>query len=137
MKEKGFVEGKNLEDTFDFIQKVIPAVKRIWIIYNSSEVNSGKVVSVAKPLLSSQGLELVRTATEPEAVMCESDFRTLILGFTNLSSLTIHFQCPAEDGDEPSWNEKCDGEDGARLASGSAFCQGHNTRRHSAVSVET
>lgn len=51
-----------LEATFDFIQKIVPGVKRIGIIYNSSEANSRKVVESGKELLKKRGIELIETS---------------------------------------------------------------------------
>jgi putative tryptophan/tyrosine transport system substrate-binding protein len=48
-----------IENTFDFMQAIVPNVKRIGIIYNNAEANSCKVVQVAKECLSKRGLELV------------------------------------------------------------------------------
>jgi putative ABC transport system substrate-binding protein len=48
-----------LEETFDFIQKIAPNVKKIGTIYNTSEANSRKVIEVGKELLKKKGIELV------------------------------------------------------------------------------
>lgn len=48
-----------LEETFNFIQSIAPNVKRIGIVYNSSEANSRKVVEVGRDLLKKRGIELV------------------------------------------------------------------------------
>ena len=48
-----------LEATFDFIQSIKPDVKKIGIVYNSSEANSRKVVEVGKEILKKRGIELV------------------------------------------------------------------------------
>ncbi|MBF0121121.1 MAG: ABC transporter substrate-binding protein [Desulfobacterales bacterium] len=50
-----------LEDTFDLIQKILPNVKRIGIIYNASEANSVKVVEVGGKSLKKRGITLVET----------------------------------------------------------------------------
>lgn len=48
-----------LEETFNFIQSIVPNVKKIGIVYNSSEANSRKVVEVGRELLKKRGIELV------------------------------------------------------------------------------
>jgi ABC-type uncharacterized transport system substrate-binding protein len=48
-----------VERTFNFIREVFPDVRRIGTLYNSSEANSIKVVSVARDYLKSQKLELI------------------------------------------------------------------------------
>ena len=71
-----------LEETIHFMQKVIPSVKRIGMIYNSSEANSRKVVEVGKGILKNRGLELVEvtiTATNEVAQaatsLCSKDIQ--------------------------------------------------------------
>lgn len=48
-----------LEETFNFIKQIVPGVRRIGVVYNSSEANSRKVVEVGKEILNKMGLELV------------------------------------------------------------------------------
>jgi ABC-type uncharacterized transport system substrate-binding protein len=50
-----------VEKTMDFICDVIPGTRRIGTLYNSSEVNSVKVVSQAREYLKSKGIELIET----------------------------------------------------------------------------
>lgn len=50
-----------LEKTFLFISDVFPGVKRIGTIYNASEANSRKVISVARQITASLGYELIET----------------------------------------------------------------------------
>ncbi|MGE5457609.1 MAG: ABC transporter substrate-binding protein [Methanococcaceae archaeon] len=48
-----------VDETADFIQKIVPGIKRLGIIYNSSEANSRKVVEVGKETMRKRGIELV------------------------------------------------------------------------------
>ncbi|MDD3431902.1 MAG: ABC transporter substrate-binding protein, partial [Bacteroidales bacterium] len=48
-----------VEKTVDFIKEVFPQAKRVGTVYNSSEVNSRKVVETAKKLMESKSLSLV------------------------------------------------------------------------------
>lgn len=48
-----------INETIDFIQQIVPGVKRVGIIYNSSEANSRKVVAVGKEEMAKRGIELV------------------------------------------------------------------------------
>ncbi len=45
-------------DTIDLIQKLVPAVKSVGTLYNSSEANSRAVVSVARDLFAKRGIKL-------------------------------------------------------------------------------
>jgi len=45
-------------DTIAVIQKLVPAVKSVGTLYNSSEANSRKVVSVARDLFKQRGIKL-------------------------------------------------------------------------------
>lgn len=45
-------------DTIDLIQKLVPDVKSVGTIYNSSEANSRKVVAVARDLFRKRGINL-------------------------------------------------------------------------------
>ncbi len=45
-------------DTIDLIRKLVPGVKSVGTLYNSSEANSRKVVSVARDLFKEQGINL-------------------------------------------------------------------------------
>jgi ABC-type uncharacterized transport system substrate-binding protein len=47
-----------VEDTIDLIRKLVPGVKAVGTLYNSSEANSRKVVSVARDLFAKQGIQL-------------------------------------------------------------------------------
>jgi putative ABC transport system substrate-binding protein len=47
-----------IEDTIDVIKKLVPNVRSVGTVYNSSEANSGKVISVARGLFRKQGIEL-------------------------------------------------------------------------------
>jgi len=47
-----------VEDTIDLIRKLVPDVKAVGTLYNSSEANSRKVVSVARDLFTKQGIKL-------------------------------------------------------------------------------
>jgi ABC-type uncharacterized transport system substrate-binding protein len=47
-----------VEDTIELIQKLVPGVKSVGTLYNSSEANSRKVVSVARDLFSKRGIKL-------------------------------------------------------------------------------
>jgi putative ABC transport system substrate-binding protein len=47
-----------VEDTIDLIQKLVPQAKAVGTVYNSSEANSRKVVSVARESFSKRGIKL-------------------------------------------------------------------------------
>lgn len=47
-----------MEDTVDMIRKLVPGVKSVGTIYNSSEANSRKVISVARGLFAKNGIGL-------------------------------------------------------------------------------
>ena len=47
-----------VEETIDTIQKLVPGIKRIGTLYNSSEGNSRKVVEVGREILKNRGIEL-------------------------------------------------------------------------------
>ena len=47
-----------LEDTIDVIQELVPQVKSVGTLYNSSEANSRKVVEVARGLFAKRGIKL-------------------------------------------------------------------------------
>jgi ABC-type uncharacterized transport system substrate-binding protein len=49
-------------ETVDVIRQLVPGVKAVGTIYNSSEANSRKVVSVARDLFSKQGIKLEEVA---------------------------------------------------------------------------
>lgn len=58
-----------LGDTIDMIRRLLPDVKTIGTVYNSSEANSRKVVSVARDLFKQRGLQLEEvTVTNPSDV---------------------------------------------------------------------
>jgi len=47
-----------VEDTIDVIQKLIPGIKTVGTVYNSSEANSTKVISVARESFKKRGIKL-------------------------------------------------------------------------------
>jgi ABC-type uncharacterized transport system substrate-binding protein len=47
-----------VEDTVDLIQRLVPGVTAVGTVYNSSEANSRKVVSVAREVFAARGIEL-------------------------------------------------------------------------------
>ena len=47
-----------IEDTIDVIKKLVPNVRSVGTLYNSSEANSRKVISVARDLFRKQGIKL-------------------------------------------------------------------------------
>ena len=51
-----------VEDTIKAIQQIVPGVKSVGTLYNSSEANSRKVVSVARDLFRKHGIKLVEIA---------------------------------------------------------------------------
>jgi len=51
-----------VEDTIKTIQQVVPGVKVVGTLYNSSEANSQKVVSVARELFHKRGIRLEEIA---------------------------------------------------------------------------
>lgn len=50
-----------VEKTMDFIQEVIPGIRRIGTLYNSSEINSQKVVEKARDYLKTKDIQLIET----------------------------------------------------------------------------
>lgn len=50
-----------VEDTAAFLEQLLPGVKTVGTIYNSSEANSRKVVSVAREVFAGRGLELAES----------------------------------------------------------------------------
>lgn len=58
-----------VEQTVDLIQKLVPHVKAVGTVYNSSEANSVKVISVARDLFRQRGITLQEvTATNTSEV---------------------------------------------------------------------
>jgi ABC-type uncharacterized transport system substrate-binding protein len=58
-----------LEATVDLIQKLVPGVKGVGTVYNSSEANSVKVISVARDIFRKRGISLQEvTATNTSEV---------------------------------------------------------------------
>ena len=56
-------------DTVDLIQKLIPGVKAVATVYNTSEANSMKVISVAREIFKNKGIKLEEvTATNTSEV---------------------------------------------------------------------
>ena len=51
-----------LEDTLDVIQELVPKVRAVGTLYNSSEANSRKVISVARELFQKRGIRLEEVA---------------------------------------------------------------------------
>jgi ABC-type uncharacterized transport system substrate-binding protein len=49
-------------DTVDTIQRLVPGVKAVGTLYNSSEANSVKVMSVARPLFEQKNIKLEEVA---------------------------------------------------------------------------
>ncbi len=47
-----------VEDTVDLIQKLVPGVKAVGTVYNSSEANSVKVISVGREIFKKKGIKL-------------------------------------------------------------------------------
>jgi putative ABC transport system substrate-binding protein len=47
-----------VEDTVDLIKKLVPGVKAVGTVYNSSEANSVKVISVAREAFKQRGIKL-------------------------------------------------------------------------------
>lgn len=47
-----------IEDTADMIQQLLPGVKTIGTVYNSSEANSRKVIEVAREVFTRRGIDL-------------------------------------------------------------------------------
>lgn len=47
-----------LEDTFDLIQTIVPGLTAVGTVYNNSEANSVKVMSVAREMFKQRGLKL-------------------------------------------------------------------------------
>ena len=58
-----------VEETVDLIQKLVPNVKAVGTVYNSSEANSVKVISVARDIFRKRGIALQEvTATNTSEV---------------------------------------------------------------------
>ena len=58
-----------VEATVDMIQKLVPGVKAVGTVYNSSEANSAKVISVARDIFKKRGITLQEvTATNTSEV---------------------------------------------------------------------
>lgn len=58
-----------VEATVDLIQKLVPGVKAVGTVYNSSEANSVKVISVARDIFQKRGISLQEvTATNTSEV---------------------------------------------------------------------
>jgi len=58
-----------VEATVDMIQKLVPGVKAVGTVYNSSEANSVKVISVARDIFKKRGISLEEvTATNTSEV---------------------------------------------------------------------
>ena len=51
-----------VRDTVDLIQRLVPGVRTVGTLYNSSEANSGKVVSVARDIFQQRGIKLEEIA---------------------------------------------------------------------------
>jgi putative ABC transport system substrate-binding protein len=51
-----------VQDTIDTIQKLVPGVRAVGTLYNSSEANSVKVVSVARGIFEQRGIQLQEVA---------------------------------------------------------------------------
>jgi putative ABC transport system substrate-binding protein len=51
-----------VEDTVDTIQKLVPGITAVGTLYNSSEANSVKVISTARPLFDQRGIKLEEVA---------------------------------------------------------------------------
>src|SRR5262245_25350558 len=51
-----------VQDTIETIQKLLPGVRAVGTLYNSSEANSVKVVSVARPMFEQRGIKLQEIA---------------------------------------------------------------------------
>jgi putative tryptophan/tyrosine transport system substrate-binding protein len=47
-----------VEDTIDLMQKLVPELKAVGTVYNSSEANSVKVISVAREIFQKRGIKL-------------------------------------------------------------------------------
>ena len=59
-----------VEATVDMIQKLVPGVKSVGTVYNSSEANSVKVISVARDIFKKRGITLQEvTATNTSEVL--------------------------------------------------------------------
>jgi len=58
-----------VDDTVDLIQKLVPGIKAVGTVYNSSEANSVKVISVAREAFKKKGIALQEvTATSTSEV---------------------------------------------------------------------
>jgi ABC-type uncharacterized transport system substrate-binding protein len=51
-----------VEDTVDTIKRLVPGLRSVGTLYNTSEANSVKVMSVARPIFQKQGIKLEEIA---------------------------------------------------------------------------
>ena len=75
-----------VEDTVDLIQKLLPGIKAVGTVYNSSEANSVKVVSVAREIFRRRGIAL----EEVTAISTSEVFQAAqVVSYRNVQALWI------------------------------------------------
>ncbi len=75
-----------VEDTVDVIQKLVPGIKAVGTVYNSSEANSVKVVGVARDVFRKRGIALQEvTATSTSEVFQAAQ----VVSYRNVQALWV------------------------------------------------
>lgn len=73
-------------DTVDLIQKLVPHIKAVGTVYNSSEANSVKAISVARGIFQQKGIKLEEaTATNTSEVFQAAQ----VVSFRNVQALWV------------------------------------------------
>ncbi len=75
-----------VEKTIDFITDIIPGTRKIGTVYNSSEVNSSKVVARAREYTREKGLELIETTVVNSSEVYQATFA---LSMKNIDAVWI------------------------------------------------
>jgi putative tryptophan/tyrosine transport system substrate-binding protein len=73
-------------DTIGVIEQIVPAVKSVGTLYNSSEANSRKVVSVARELFTKRGIKLVEVTVTGTSVVAQA---AQVLAGRNIQAMWI------------------------------------------------
>ncbi len=73
-------------DTIDVIQQLIPGVKSVGTLYNSSEANSRKVVSVARELFTRRGVKLEEVSVTGSSEVAQA---AQVLASRNIQAIWI------------------------------------------------
>jgi putative ABC transport system substrate-binding protein len=73
-------------DTIDVIQQLVPGVKSVGTLYNSSEANSRKVVSVARDLFTKRGIKLEEVSVTGSSEVAQA---AQVLASRNIQAIWI------------------------------------------------